>query len=57
MAYNPAFHAYSVILNSAFYAYSAIVDSFMIVCFYIEKHYCTFRSMHWLTSWVCACLS
>jgi len=39
MAYNPAFHAYSAILNSSFHAYSAIVDSFVIVCFYAEKHY------------------
>jgi len=28
MAYNPAFHAYSAILDSFFYAYSANVDSF-----------------------------
>jgi len=39
MAYNPAFHAYSTILNISFYAYNAILDSFVIVCFYLEKHY------------------
>jgi len=39
MAYNPAFHAYSAIVNSSFYPYSAITDSFAIVCFYVEKHY------------------
>jgi len=39
MAYKPAFHACSAILNSSFYAYSAIVDSFVIVCVYVEKHY------------------
>jgi len=39
MANNPDFHAYSTILNSSFYAHSGIVDSFVIVCFYVEKHY------------------
>jgi len=39
MAYNPAFHGYSGTLNSSFYAYSPIVDSFVIVCFYVEKHH------------------
>jgi len=39
MANNPAFHAYSAILNSSFHAYSATADSFVIVCFYVEKHY------------------
>jgi len=34
MAYKPAFHAYSVILNSFVYAYSAIMDSFVIVSFF-----------------------
>jgi len=52
MAYNPAFHVYRAILNSSFYAYSAIVDSFVIVCFYAEKHYvslslCLFKLMFW----------
>jgi len=37
MAYNPAFHAYSAILNSSFYAYSAIVDSFVIVFFMLRN--------------------
>jgi len=39
MPYNPAFRVYSAILNSSFNAYSAIVDNFVIVCFYVEKHY------------------
>jgi len=39
MADNPVFHAYSAILNSSFYAYSAIVDSFVIVCFHVDKHH------------------
>jgi len=39
MVCNPAFHAYSAILNSSFHAYSTIVDSFVIVCFYVAKHY------------------
>ena len=39
MAYNPAFHAYRAILNSSFHAYSDIADSFVIVCFYVEKRY------------------
>jgi len=39
MAHVPAFHTNGAILNSSFYAYSAIVDSFVIVCFYVEKHY------------------
>jgi len=30
---------HSAILNSFFYAYRAIVDSFVIVCFYVEKYY------------------
>jgi len=38
IAYKPAFHAYSDILDSFFYAYSAIVDSFVIVSFFLEKH-------------------
>jgi len=38
MAYYPAFPAYSAILNSSFYACSTMVDSFVIVCFYVEKH-------------------
>jgi len=33
-----AIHAYSAILNSSFYAYSVVVDSFVIACFYVEKH-------------------
>jgi len=59
MAYNPAFHAYSGILNISFYVYSTIMDSFVIVCFYVEKNYtpqysltnqlalCLFRLMFW----------
>jgi len=39
MAYNPVFNAYNAILNSSSYVYSAIVDTFVIVCFRIEKHY------------------
>jgi len=39
MVYKPVFHVYSAILNCSFYAYSAIVDSFVIVCFYVAKHY------------------
>jgi len=39
MAYNPTFQTSRAILNSSFYAYSATVDSFVIVCFYVEKHY------------------
>ena len=56
MAYNPAFHAYSTILNSSFHAYGAIVDGFVIFCFYVEKH-CIPHYYHWLSNLVCACLS
>ena len=35
---------HSAILNNSFYAYSAIVDNFVIVCFYVEKHY---LSQYW----------
>jgi len=35
MAYKPAFHADSSILDGLFYACSANVDSF----FFLEKHY------------------
>jgi len=38
MAYKPAFHAYSAILDSSFYAYSAIVDNVVIVFSFVEKH-------------------
>jgi len=41
MAYKPAFHAYSPILDSLFYPYSAIVDSFVIVSFFLRN--ITFR--------------
>jgi len=56
MAYNPTFQTSRAILNSSFYAYSATVDSFVIVCFYVEKHYIP-QYQHWLKRWVCACLS
>jgi len=39
MARKPAFHVYSAMLDVFFYAYSAIVDSFVIVSFFLEKHY------------------
>jgi len=39
MTYKPAFHDYSAILDNFFYTYSAIVDSFVIVSFFLEKHY------------------
>jgi len=39
MSYKSAFHAYSAIPNSSFHAYCAIMDSFVKVCFYVEKHY------------------
>ena len=32
-------HCYSAILNNSFYAHSTTVDHFVIVCFYVEKHY------------------
>jgi len=51
-----AIHAYSAILNSSFYAYSVVVDSFVIACFYVEKH-CIPQYYHWLKSCVCAYLS
>ena len=38
MAYKPAFHAHSAILDSFVYAYSAFVDSCVIVPFFLEKH-------------------
>ena len=38
-AYKPVFHIYRAILESFFYAYSAIVDNFVIVSFFLEKHY------------------
>ena len=38
-AYKPAFHVCNAILESFFYAYRAIVDSFVIVSFFLEKHY------------------
>jgi len=38
MAHNLTFHAYNANLNSSFHAYSAIGDSFVIACFYVEKH-------------------
>jgi len=38
MAYKPAFHAYSPVLDSFFYIYSTIVDSFVTVLFFLEKH-------------------
>jgi len=38
MAYKPAFHAYSAILDSLFYAYGAIVDSSVKVSSFPEKH-------------------
>jgi len=37
MAYKPAFHAYSAILDSFFYIYSAIVDSLVIAVFFKEN--------------------
>jgi len=39
MAYKQAFHAHSPMLDGFVYAYSAIVDSFVIVSFFLEKHY------------------
>jgi len=39
MADKPALHAYSAILGSFFYAYSAIVCCFVIISFFLEKHY------------------
>jgi len=39
MADKPAFHAYSAILDSSCYAYGVIEDSFVIVSFFLEKHY------------------
>ena len=53
MAYKPAFHAHTAILDSFFYAYSVILNSFVIVFLekrYIPQYYC------WRTSYVCACL-
>jgi len=42
MAYKPAFHAYSAILNSFVYAYSAFAESFVIAFFLLRNT--TFRS-------------
>jgi len=39
VAYKQAFHDYSDILDGFFYAYSAIVDRFVIVLFFLKKHY------------------
>jgi len=52
-AYKPAFHTYRAILESFFYAYSAIVDSFLIVSFFLEKHYIP-QYYRWLTCYFCA---
>jgi len=52
-AYKPAFHIYRVILESFFYAYSIIVDIFVIVSFFLEKHYIP-QYYRWLTCYVCA---
>jgi len=38
-AYWPAFHICRAILESFFYAYSAIVENFVIISFFLEKHY------------------
>jgi len=38
-AYKPTFHVCNAILESFFYGYRAIVDSFVIVSFFLEKHY------------------
>jgi len=38
MVYKPVLYDYSAILNSFLDAYSAIVDSFVVACFFLEKH-------------------
>ena len=53
----PVFHAhYIAIPNSFFYAYCAIVGIFVLVKFFLEKHY-ILQHYRWLTSYVCAYLS
>ena len=37
--YKPAFHIYRAVLESFFYVHRATVDSFVIVSFFLEKHY------------------
>jgi len=49
-AYKPTFHIYRAILESFFYAYSAIVDSFVIVSFFLEKHYISYSVVLSLTN-------
>jgi len=43
-AYKPAIHIYRAILESFLYTYSAVVDSFVIVSFFLEKHYSMFHT-------------
>ena len=52
-AYKPAFHIYRAILESFFYAYGAIVVNFVIVSFFLEKHYIR-QYYRWLTCYICA---
>ena len=52
-AYKPAFHIYRAFLENFFYAYGATVDNFVIVSFFLEKHYIP-QYYRWLTCYVFA---
>jgi len=50
-----AFHIYRAILESFFYVHSATVDSFVIVSFFLEKHYIPHSAVLSLTNMLRLC--